>query len=478
MLLNCFAFIISVLFIFCPAGLSYFCIVKTKKNGKMDLSRKHTPDWLLVLWMGGTALLSYSLVYALRKPFTAAEFEGLKVMGMDYKIVVSIIQLIGYVCAKLFGIKYISELKPQNRLKFIIGSAALSEASLLAFGLLPIPFNIVALFFNGLSLGCMWGVIFSFLEGRRTTDILASIMGVSMALSSGVAKSMGLYALNELQVSEFWMPALVGALAFPLLCFMGWMMTRFPRPTAVDVAARSVRVTLNGRQRWALFQEYMPLLLLLFIANLLLTVQRDIKEDFIVCIIDVSTISSWLFAKLDAIATLVLLGIFALLAFCDNHLRVLCALLGLSTAGMAVLSGLGTGSIQVSTTVWLFLQTICIDIAYLSFQTIFFERFIACFKVKGNVGFFIITIDFIGYLGTLALLLFKEMKASDMDWSVFYDQMSMLVGAACCIAFAGSCIYVIRAKRMADALAAQIAANNVGGNRNNNKEIVTLNSAI
>lgn len=226
-------------------------------------AERHTPDWLFILWMGGTALLSYSLVYALRKPFTAAEFEGLTVVGMDYKIVVSIIQLIGYVCAKLFGIKYISELQPQNRLKFIIGSAALSEASLLAFGLLPLPYNIVALFFNGLSLGCMWGVIFSFLEGRRTTDILASIMGVSMALSSGVAKSLGLYALNQLHVSEFWMPALVGGLAFPLLCFMGWMMTKFPRPTAADIAARSVRVTLNGQQRWALFKQYMPLLLLL-----------------------------------------------------------------------------------------------------------------------------------------------------------------------------------------------------------------------
>ncbi len=128
-------------------------------------------------------------------------------------------------------------MQPQNRLKFIIGSAALSEASLLAFGLLPLPYNIVALFFNGLSLGCMWGVIFSFLEGRRTTDILASIMGVSMALSSGVAKSRGLYALNQLHVSEICMPALVGGLAFPLLCFMGWMMTKFPRPTAADIAA-------------------------------------------------------------------------------------------------------------------------------------------------------------------------------------------------------------------------------------------------
>jgi hypothetical protein len=380
------------------------------KFPNLRTAASNMPDWLFVLWAGGTALLSYSLVYALRKPFTAAEFDGLQVAGMDYKIVVSIIQLIGYVCAKMLGIKFISELKPEGRLKFIIGSAALSELSLVAFGLLSAPYNIFALFFNGLSLGCMWGVIFSFLEGRRTTDILASIMGVSMALSSGVAKSLGLYALNDLGVSEFWMPALVGAVAFPLLCFMGWMMTKFPTPTAADIAARTKRVTLDGRQRWQLFVKFMPLLIMLFGANLLLTVQRDIKEDFIVCIIDVSQVSSWAFAHLDSIATLVLLGVFALLSAVGNHLRALCLILIMSAIGMGTIAFLGAeaGSLNMPVTAWLFLQTLCIDIAYLSFQTIFFERFIACFKVQGNVGFFIITIDFIGYLGTLCLLLFKE----------------------------------------------------------------------
>lgn len=415
------------------------------KFPNLRTAASNMPDWLFVLWAGGTALLSYSLVYALRKPFTAAEFDGLQVVGMDYKIVVSIIQLIGYVCAKMLGIKYISELKPEGRLKFIVGSAALSEVSLVAFGLLPTPYNIFALFFNGLSLGCMWGVIFSFLEGRRTTDILASIMGVSMALSSGVAKSLGLYALNDLGVSEFWMPALVGAVAFPLLCFMGWMMTKFPAPTAADIAARTKRVTLDGHQRWQLFVKFMPLLIMLFGANLLLTVQRDIKEDFIVCIIDVSQVSSWAFAHLDSIATLVLLGVFALLSAVGNHLRALCLILIMSAIGMGTIAFLGAeaGSLNMPVTAWLFLQTLCIDIAYLSFQTIFFERFIACFKVQGNVGFFIITIDFIGYLGTLCLLLFKEFQAPHIDWTSFYNGMSVYIGVACCLAFAGSIIYMI-----------------------------------
>lgn len=420
--------------------------------------------------------MSYSLVYALRKPFTAAEFDSLQVAGMDYKIVVSVIQLVGYVCAKMLGIKFISELKPGNRLRFIIGSAALSEVSLLAFGLLPVPYNIFALFFNGLSLGCMWGVIFSFLEGRRTTDILASIMGVSMALSSGVAKSLGLYALNHLHVSEFWMPALIGALAFPLLCLMGWMMTKFPQPTEADIASRTKRVTLNGHQRWSLFVKFMPLLVMLFAANLLLTVQRDIKEDFIVCIIDVNSISSWAFAKIDSVATLILLGTFALLSAINNHLKALCIILALSTAGMGVIAFIGAeGSrLTLPTTVWLFLQTLCIDMAYLSFQTIFFERFIACFKVKGNVGFFIITIDFIGYLGTLALLVFKEFKASHMDWASFYNSMSLYIGILCCLTFIGSMIYMIQAKHRKE-------KNNSAegfGNIDNDNVILTTTTAI
>lgn len=61
---------------------------------KQQVFRKENmPDWMFIIWAGGTALLSYSLVYALRKPFTAAEFTNQDFFGMDYKIAVSIVQL-------------------------------------------------------------------------------------------------------------------------------------------------------------------------------------------------------------------------------------------------------------------------------------------------------------------------------------------------------------------------------------------------
>lgn len=273
-------------------------------------NKRKLSDLVFILWAGGAALLSYSLIYALRKPFTAAEFDGLEAFGMDYKVLVTIAQILGYLIAKFVGIKLISELKREHRMKFILVSISVAELSLVLFGVLPVPYNIFAMFFNGLSLGCMWGVIFSFIEGRRTTDILASLLGISIVISSGVAKSIGLFVMGTLHVGEFWMPALIGAFALPLLALLAHVLNGLPHPTPQDIAEKSQRVALNGRQRRELFRNFMPVLILLLVANLLLVILRDIKEDFLVKIIDMSGHSSWLFAQIDSVVTLIILTSF------------------------------------------------------------------------------------------------------------------------------------------------------------------------
>ena len=67
-------------------------------------SRKRLSDFLFILWAGGAALLSYSLVYALRKPYTAAAFEDVEFFDMDYKVVVTISQIVGYVISKYLDV--------------------------------------------------------------------------------------------------------------------------------------------------------------------------------------------------------------------------------------------------------------------------------------------------------------------------------------------------------------------------------------
>lgn len=176
---------------------------------------------------------------------------------MDYKVVVTISQIVGYVISKFMGIKLISELRQEERLRFILMSVVMAELSLVFFGLLSAPYNIAAMFLNGLSLGCMWGDLQFY---RRTSDdgYPCQLVRCQYGDQFRTAKSAGLYVMNNLHVNEFWMPALIGAVALPLLALLGYALNRLPQPTEEDIAMKSERATLNGKQRWELFKNFMP----------------------------------------------------------------------------------------------------------------------------------------------------------------------------------------------------------------------------
>lgn len=416
---------------------------------KKLLGNKRVADLLFILWAGGAVLLSYSLVYALRKPYTAAAFADLELFGIDYKIAVTTIQILGYLIAKFVGIKLISELKREKRFLFFVSSVIVAQASLVAFGLIDAPYNAFVMFINGLSLGCMWGVIFSFIEGRRVTDILASLLGISIVFSSGFAKSIGLYVMNEVHVDQFWMPALIGAVALPLLLFLGWALKKLPHPNQTDIAHKSERVAIDGKQRKEIFRSYMPILMLLFAANFMLLVLRDVKEDFLVNIIDMSNQSSWLFAQVDSIVTLIILGLFGLMIFVKSNIKAMMTLLSMVTVSTLVMSyvSLNHQTLNLNPIVWLFTQSLSLYIAYLTFQTIFFDRFIACFKIKGNVGYFIALIDFIGYTGTVLVLFSKELFQINTNWFELYNTMSAFVGIASSVLFVVAGILLLKRHR-------------------------------
>ena len=413
------------------------------------MKREKVSDLLFIFWAGGAALLSYALVYALRKPFTAATFDGLDFMGMDYKTATSIIQIAGYVLSKFMGIKWISELRREDRVRFIIASVSVAELSLLAFALLPVPYNVCALFFNGLSLGCMWGVIFSFIEGRRLTGILASIMGISIAFSSGLAKSLGLFLMNDLGVGCFWMPAVIGGFAFVLIILLAFILNALPAPSEEDIRSCTKCVPMDARQRKAIFFRFAPLLLMLFVANLFITIIRDVKEDFLVNIVDTSQFSAWAISGIDGMVTLIILALFILVSMIRDHQRVLYTLLWMVIGGTFLLVGVSYyyEQLNLSPLVWMFLQSLGVYIAFLSFQTLFFERFVACFNIKGNVGFFIVSIDFIGYLGTVGVLIFKESFVAHLNWIEFYNTMVLTLGTACCFLFMGCILYFMHRSR-------------------------------
>ena len=74
------------------------------------------------------------------------------------------------------------------------------------------------MFLNGLPLGMIWGLVFGFMEGRRTSEVLGAVLCASFIVSSGAVKSVGKLLLAHWHVSPFWMPAAVGARCFCRCC--------------------------------------------------------------------------------------------------------------------------------------------------------------------------------------------------------------------------------------------------------------------
>jgi hypothetical protein len=178
-------------------------------------------------------------LYAFRKPFSAATFALVPgwTFALDYKIALVIAQVAGYALSKLIGIKVISELDPAKRASAIIVLILLSWAALVLFALIPVPWNVAAMFLNGLPLGMIWGLVFGFMEGRRTSEVLGAVVCASFIVSSGAVKSVGKLLMENWHVSPFWMAAAAGALFLPLLLLSVLALSALPPPNALDEAA-------------------------------------------------------------------------------------------------------------------------------------------------------------------------------------------------------------------------------------------------
>jgi hypothetical protein len=220
------------------------------------------PAWCIVAAFG-----TYFCMYAFRKPFTAGLYRDVSLWGVDFKTILVTAQVLGYILSKFLGVKVIAEVKPHRRVALLLALLAAAEAALLMFGLTPVPYNGLWLFVNGIPLGMVFGLVLGFLEGRRQTEALTAGLCASFIVADGVTKSAGAFLLQA-GVSESWMPFAAGLLFLPPQLFFVWMLSRIPLPSMQDVASRSERTPMDGRERWELFRRYstgLTLLVLLYL---------------------------------------------------------------------------------------------------------------------------------------------------------------------------------------------------------------------
>jgi hypothetical protein len=379
----------------------------------------------VALFASVITFLTYCTVYGFRKGFTICTFDGMNYLGVSYKVWLVITQVLGYACSKFYGIRFISELKKIGRGKVILLLMSISWFALFLFAVTPAPWNIPFMFVNGFPLGMIWGIIFSYVEGRVTTDLIGAALSVSFIFSSGFVKSVAAYIRLHFGVSEFWVPFYTGlSFAGPLLLFV-YLLEKIPSPTAEDLLIRSKRLPMSKEERQKFTKIFLPGLIAAISVYVFSTIFRDLRDNFIADMWKENGYGDQpsLFTKTETPVSVIMLFLMGSMILVRNNFRAFrythyIIIVGFLITGVSSLLFI---SHQISAFWWLALVGLGLYTTYIPFNCIFFERLIATFKYPGNVGFLIYVADSFGYLGSVAVLFTKELLKVKLRWSNFYS---------------------------------------------------------
>ncbi len=380
------------------------------------------------------AFLTYTMIFGFRKSYTVCLFDGISFFGFQYKTLLVFSQMMGYLMAKWYGIKFIAELKRLERYKIILVLVSIAWLAWLLFALVPAPYNIVFLFINGFPLGMLWGVIFSYIEGRKTTDFIGAALAVSFIFSSGFVKSVGGWLLLHFNLSEFWIPFATGLVfVLPLLLFI-YLMEKIPPPSSEDIALRMNRTPMDAAQRKLFIKQFLPGIIAAVIIYGFATIFRDIRDNF--------GADMWremgylnqpaIFSQTETPITLIILVLIGSMVMIKNSFKALMVAHFMILLGFVVAGGSTYLFRQelISPPWWMTLVGLGLYMVYIPFNCVFFERLIAAFRFTGNVGFLIYVADSFGYLGSVTVLLSKEIGKVQLNWVAFFSNSVMGLSVA------------------------------------------------
>ncbi|MFT5758959.1 MAG: hypothetical protein ACI9LM_003708 [Alteromonadaceae bacterium] len=398
---------------------------------QLYLQRCHTA--IFVVYASSAAFMTYFCMYAFRKPFSVASYEQATSLWefIDFKVALVLAQVLGYLLSKFIGIKVISELTTNKRVVVLLSLIFVAQLALLMFAIVPESWKPLMMFINGIPLGMVWGIVFSFLEGRKTSEILGAFLSITFIVASGLVRTVGQWLLVEIHIPEFWMPVTTGAIFLVPLCISVFFLAQTPPPTASDRSARQEREPMNAKQRMAFFLRFSPGILLLISSFLLFTGLRDFRDNFSAEIWQAlghgeePTIFAYAGIRIALVVLVVLAAMVMVkdncMAFLSNHGFILlgCFLLGGSTFifeqqfidGKTWMVWLGAG----------------LYIAYIPYNCFLFDRMISAVGSTANAGFLLYLADSAGYLGSVGMLLYRTFASPDISWLAFFIQLCYLV---------------------------------------------------
>lgn len=433
------------------------------------------PQAAFVLVAVSAAFTTYFAMYAFRKPFAAARFEGLQFLGtgIGLKTALVIGQILGYALSKWVGIKFCSEITPARRARTLVTLVLAAEFALLLFAVVPPPLKAVTLFFNGLPLGMVWGLVVWYLEGRRTSEILMAGLACSFIVASGATKDFGRALMEGTiadawghlpllgapiqsalgKVSEFWMPFVTGLHFLPVFLLGVWTLQQLPKPTASDIATRAPRTPMTGRDRLEFLRRFGLGMFLLCVAYFFLTAYRDFRDNYQVELFEELGYryqdDKVIISRAETLVTVGVIGAMALLNAIHRNRQALLAAFIIMTGGLLLL-GVATFLFRAGLLPgfwWMTLTGLGSYLAYVPFNAMLFERLMAATRATGTAVFAIYVADSVGYTGSVGAQLYKDLAQTATTRLGFFQSFTwfLCITGATCLAAAG--VYFLRRTR-------------------------------
>jgi len=395
----------------------------------------------------------YFFMFAFRKPFAAAEYQGLKFLGtnVDLKTALVISQVLGYALCKYAGIKFCSEMPRAARARALAVMILAAEAALLLFAVVPDDWKVAAVFLNGFPLGMTWGLVVWYLEGRRTSELLLAGMSCSYIVASGVFKDAGLALMTRFDVPEAWMPATVGLCFLPAYLLAVWLLNQLPEATPQDVAARVRRKPMSRLERLAFVRRFLPGFALLLIVYFFLNAYREFRDNFGVEIFRQLGYEGTpaVFTRAELAVAFGVMAVLAALNLVKDNRRALAGAFGIM-AGGTLLLGLSTallGSGRISGFQWMVLVGLGTYLAYVPFGAVLFDRLIASTRALGTAVFAVYVADAMGYTGTISVMLYSDLAEGDVSRLDFFRGLTYFMSALGSALLVAACIYFLRKSR-------------------------------
>ena len=434
------------------------------EKGRLTEWLSNTSTLAFAVFAIAASFSTYFCMYAFRKPFSAAKFEGLTFFSTDVELKTALVisQIIGYALSKYIGIKVCSEVSSAQRAMLLLSLIFAAELSLILFGVLPGSWKFMAIFLNGLPLGMVWGLVVLYLEGRKISEVLLAGLSCAFILASGVVKNVGQWLMGDFGVSEGWMPAATGGLFFLPFLVSVWLLNQLPPPDTRDEAARSHRQPMFGATRVDFFKRFFWGLLMLLVAYFFLTAYRDFRDNYQPEIFTELGYqyenNKTIITRAELIVAFGVMFLLSLLFLIRNNRWGLIGTYVVMTSGVMLLS-VSTWLLQAGVLNgfwWMVLVGLGSYMAYVPYGSVLFDRLIASTHVVGTAVFAIYLMDAIGYTGSVVIQIFRDVvyrsgsSSSSSSRLEFFVDFSFAMSAIGTVLLVASCVYFLVRNRDTD----------------------------